>query len=53
MWWTIGILSVLWFLGLITGTTLGGWIHVLIVVAAILLVVKLVNDRKGVSPAVR
>ena len=37
------ILLVLWLLGLITGTTLGGFIYVLLVVAAVMLVIRLMR----------
>ncbi len=37
------ILLVLWLLGLITGTTLGGFIYVLLVVAAVMLVIRLLR----------
>ncbi len=47
MWWTVGVLAVLWVLGLITGTTLGGWIHLLIAVAVVLALVKLFGGNKG------
>jgi fatty-acid desaturase len=45
--WTIFlILCVLWFLGLFTGYTLGGLIHVLLVVAIIVLLVRIIQGRK-------
>ena len=36
------ILIVLWLLGLITSYTLGGWLHILLVLAIIAIVVRLV-----------
>jgi hypothetical protein len=42
------ILLVLWLLGLVTGTTLGGFIYVLLVVAAVLFVVQLITGRRAV-----
>lgn len=42
------ILVVLWLLGLVTGTSLGGLIHLLLVVALVVLVVRLVTGRKVV-----
>jgi len=48
MLWTIFvILLVLWLLGLVSGTTFGGFVHVLIVVAVILLVFNLLQGRRG------
>jgi hypothetical protein len=49
MLWTIFvILLVLWFLGLVSSYTLGGFIHLLLVLAAIVLVINLVSGRRGV-----
>ncbi|TAM52662.1 MAG: lmo0937 family membrane protein, partial [Acidobacteria bacterium] len=43
MLWTIFvILLVLWLLGMITSYTMGGFIHILLVVAVIILIVRLV-----------
>ena len=49
MLWTIFvILLVLWLLGLVTSYTLGGFIHVLLVIAVIILIVNLVSGRRAV-----
>jgi hypothetical protein len=40
------ILLVLWALGFITGTTMGGFIHILIVVAIIMVLIRLIQGRK-------
>jgi len=46
MLWTIAIILVLfWALGLVTSHTLGGFIHVLIVVAVVLLLVRIIKGR--------
>jgi uncharacterized membrane protein YtjA (UPF0391 family) len=39
----------LWFLGLVSSYTLGGYIHILIVVALIVLVINLVTGRRGAA----
>jgi hypothetical protein len=39
------VLIVLWILGLVTSYTLGGFIHILLVVAIILIVVRLIQGR--------
>jgi hypothetical protein len=39
------VLIVLWALGLVTSYTLGGFIHILLVVAIILIVVRLIQGR--------
>lgn len=47
MLWTIAvILAALWVLGLVTSTTLGGFIHVLIVVAIIVVVINVIRGRR-------
>ena len=47
MLWTIFvILLVLWLLGVVSSYTLGGFIHVLLVVAVILAVMQLVQGRR-------
>ncbi|MDD5564226.1 MAG: lmo0937 family membrane protein [Thermoanaerobaculaceae bacterium] len=47
MLWTIFvILLVLWLLGMITSYTMGGFIHILLVVAVIILIVRLVSGRR-------
>jgi hypothetical protein len=48
MLWTICVvLIVLWLLGLVTGTTMGGLIHVLLVIAIIVLLVRVISGRKA------
>jgi uncharacterized membrane protein YtjA (UPF0391 family) len=48
MLWTICvILFVLWLLGLVSGYTMGGVVHVLLVIAVIVLVVQLIQGRRG------
>jgi hypothetical protein len=47
MLWTITvILLVLWLLGLVSGYTIGGWIHILIVLAIISLIFNLLAGRR-------
>ncbi len=47
MLWTIFvILLVLWALGLVTGYTMSGFVHVLLVIAVIVLVIQLVQGRR-------
>ncbi len=42
------ILGVLWLLGLLTATTFGGLIHILIVVAVIIVLINLFRGKKVV-----
>jgi hypothetical protein len=46
LWTIVVILLVLWLLGLVTSYTLGGFIHLLLVVAIIVVIVNLVRGRK-------
>ncbi len=49
MLWTIFvILLVLWLLGLVSGTTLGGFIHILLVVAVVILIIRIIQGRRVV-----
>ena len=50
MLWTIFvILLILWLLGLVSSYTMGGFIHLLLVIALILLVVQLITGRRTVA----
>jgi len=50
MLWTIAvILLVLWALGLVTSSTMGGFIHILLVVAVVMVLVSLISGRRGTS----
>lgn len=40
------ILIVLWLLGLVTANTMGGFIHILIVIAVVVVLVRLISGRK-------
>ncbi len=42
------ILLILWALGLVTSFTMGGFIHILLVVAIVILVVNLLTGRKSI-----
>jgi hypothetical protein len=47
MLWTICvILLILWLLGLVSGYTLGGVIHILLIIALIVIVVRVLQGRK-------
>ncbi len=49
MLWTIFvILLVLWLLGLVSGTTLGGFIHVLLVIAIVVVLIRVISGRRPV-----
>jgi hypothetical protein len=42
------VLLVLWLLGLVTGTTLGGFIYALLVIAIVLFLVQIITGRRSV-----
>lgn len=47
MLWTIAVvLLVLWALGMVSSTTMGGFIHLLIVVAVVMVLVQIIQGRK-------
>lgn len=50
MLWTIFvILLVLWLLGLVSSYTLGGFIHILLVLALVVLVLQLISGRRTLA----
>ena len=42
------VLLVLWLLGLVTGAVMGGFIHILLVVAIVMVLVNVISGRKRV-----
>ena len=50
MLWTIAvILVILWLLGLITSYTMGGFVHILLVLAIIVILYNVISGRKGAA----
>jgi hypothetical protein len=50
MLWTIAVLLlVLWALGLVTSYTMGGFIHILLVVAVVVVLVNIISGRRLTS----
>ncbi|HSM00305.1 MAG TPA: lmo0937 family membrane protein [Candidatus Limnocylindria bacterium] len=48
MLWTIAvILVVLWLLGLVSSYTMGGFIHVLLVIAIVVVVINVIQGRRA------
>lgn len=41
------VLIVLWLLGLVTGTTMGGFINVLLVIAIVVVLLRIISGRKA------
>lgn len=49
MFWTIAvILIILWLLGLVSSYTMGGFIHVLLVIAIVVVLIRIISGRKPV-----
>jgi hypothetical protein len=49
MLWTIAIiLIVLWLFGLVTSYTMGGFIHILVAVAVIVVLVRVIQGRRPI-----
>lgn len=47
MLWTISVvLIVLWLLGFVTSNTMGGLIHILLVIAIIMVLIRIIQGRK-------
>jgi hypothetical protein len=39
------LLGLLWLLGMVTTTTFGGWLHILLVVAIVFLLIRLIRGQ--------
>ena len=49
MLYTIAVvLIILWLLGMVSGVTIGSFIHVLLVIAVIMILVNLISGRKAI-----
>jgi len=47
MLWTIFVvLMILWLLGLVSGYTIGGFIHILLVIAIVVVLIRIISGRK-------
>ena len=48
LWTIVVILLILWLLGMITSYTLGGFIHLLLVVAVIVILIRVIQGRNPI-----
>jgi hypothetical protein len=48
LWTVFVILLVLWLLGLVTSYTFGGFVHILLVLAVVVLVFQLISGRRAI-----
>jgi asparagine N-glycosylation enzyme membrane subunit Stt3 len=46
LWTILAILLILWLLGMVTSYTLGGFIHILLVIALVVVIVRVIQGRK-------
>ncbi|MDP2359676.1 MAG: lmo0937 family membrane protein [bacterium] len=47
MLWTVAVvLLVLWVLGMVSSTTMGGFVHLLLVLAVVAVVIRLIQGRR-------
>jgi hypothetical protein len=50
MLWTIFvILLILWLLGMVTSNTLGGFIHILLVIAIVVVLIRVIQGRNPIA----
>jgi hypothetical protein len=48
LWTVFVILLILWLLGLMTSHTMGGFIHILLVIAIVVVLVRVIRGRKPI-----
>ena len=48
LWTVFVVLLVLWLLGLVSSYTLGGFIHILLIVAVVVVLLQLIQGRRSV-----
>ena len=48
LWTIIVVLLALWLLGLVTSYTLGGFVHILLVAAIVILLIRFIQGRRGI-----
>ena len=46
LWTIIVILLILWVLGMVSSYTMGGFIHILLVIAVVVVIIRLIQGRK-------
>jgi len=47
LWTLFVILFIMWLLGMVTSYTLGGFIHILLILALVSVLVQIINGRKA------
>jgi asparagine N-glycosylation enzyme membrane subunit Stt3 len=46
LWTLLAILLILWLLGMVTSYTLGGFIHILLVLAIVVVIIRVIQGRR-------
>jgi len=46
LWTIVVVLVILWLLGLVSSYTMGGFIHILLVIAIVVILVRVIGGRK-------
>ena len=46
LWTVFVILLILWLLGLVSGYTIGGFIHILLVIAIVVVLIRIIQGRR-------
>jgi len=49
LWTVFVVLLVLWLLGLVTSTTMGGFIHILLVLAIAVVLIRVIQGRRSIA----
>jgi hypothetical protein len=49
LWTVFVVLLVLWVLGLVTSNTMGGFIHILLILAIVAFLIQMIQGRKVIS----
>jgi len=47
LWTIVVVLVLLWFIGLVTAFTMGGLVHILLVVAVVVVLINVIQGRKA------
>ncbi len=48
LWTIVVILVILWLLGLVSSYTMGGFIHILLVIAIVVVLIRIIQGRRPV-----
>jgi hypothetical protein len=49
LWTIVALLLILWLLGMVSSYTMGGFVHILLVIAVIVVLVRIIQGRSPVA----